>query len=90
MKKQKGRVIPSDSEILRRLDKIEDKSTFFNLFFLFSFAFSMFIAVVAIAFALQNFEILLGALVLLIYAVVVFLFMVKHISSSKSNRKTKK
>jgi len=90
MKKQKGRVIPSDSEILKRLDRIESKSTFFNYFAIFTFAFSMSIATVAIALAMQSFNILIGSIFMLFFAFIVLIVMIIHLSFSRSNRKKRK
>jgi len=83
MKKQKGKIIPSNQEILRRLDKIEEHSTFFNYFTIFVFTFSICISVVALSFAMQNYEIFIAGVLIFILAAIVFVLMIKYLLSIK-------
>jgi len=89
MKKLKGKIIPSNQEILRRLDKIEEQSTFFNRFVIFSFALSMSIAVFAIYFATRSFNIFLGGYLLFILAAALMGILVGSIIASKFKRRSK-
>ena len=91
MKKQKGRVIPSNQEILRRLDKIEKG---FDLTFTYSilltlaiFAISVSTSLFAMYYSTKNYDFLASGLFVFIIALVIIVGLIMFLIKFKLSQK---